>query len=66
LPVSWEEAVFEMVDRFKRIQGAHGARALAWLGTGQMPTEELAWLGALAKFGMGMVHGDGFPMMSWK
>ena len=29
------------------------------LGTGQMPTEELAFLGALAKFGMGMVHGDG-------
>src|SRR4051812_20915238 len=24
-----------------------------------MPTEELALLGALAKFGMGMVHGDG-------
>ena len=24
-----------------------------------MPTEEMALLGALAKFGMGMVHGDG-------
>jgi assimilatory nitrate reductase catalytic subunit len=59
VPVSWEEAVFEMVDRFKRIQGAHGPASLAWLGTGQMPTEELAFLGALAKFGMGMVHGDG-------
>jgi assimilatory nitrate reductase catalytic subunit len=59
VPVSWEEALFEMVDRFKRIQGAHGPAALAWLGTGQMPTEELALLGAVAKFGMGMVHGDG-------
>ena len=27
--------------------------------TGQIPTEEMALLGALAKFGMGMVHGDG-------
>ncbi len=29
------------------------------LGTGQIVTEEMALLGALAKFGMGMVHGDG-------
>lgn len=57
--VSWEEAVFEMVDRFKAIQEKHGPAAVAWLGTGQMVTEELAFLGALGKFGMGMVHGDG-------
>jgi assimilatory nitrate reductase catalytic subunit len=59
VPVSWQEAIFEMVDRFKGIQNAHGPASLAWLGTGQMPTEELAFLGALAKFGMGMIHGDG-------
>lgn len=57
--VSWEEAVFEMVDRFKAIQEKHGPGAVAWLGTGQMVTEELAFLGALGKFGMGMIHGDG-------
>jgi len=28
-------------------------------GTGQIATEEMALLGAVAKFGMGMVHGDG-------
>lgn len=56
---SWEDAIFEMVDRFKSIQREHGDEAVAWLGTGQMPTEELAFLGALGKFGMGMVHGDG-------
>ena len=33
--------------------------AAAFLGTGQIPTEELAFLGSLAKFGMGMVDGDG-------
>jgi len=58
-PVSWEEAIFEMVDRFRAIQEKHGKGAVAWLGTGQMPTEELAFLGALGKFGMGMIHGDG-------
>ncbi len=57
--VSWEEAVGEMVDRFKAIQEKHGRAAVAWLGTGQMPSEELAFLGALGKFGMGMLHGDG-------
>ncbi|MBC7821701.1 MAG: molybdopterin oxidoreductase family protein, partial [Planctomycetaceae bacterium] len=32
---------------------------MAWLGTGQIAVEELAYLGALGKFGLGMVHGDG-------
>ncbi len=58
-PVSWEEAIFEMVDRFKEIQAKHGPGSVAWIGTGQLPSEELAFLGALGKFGMGMLHGDG-------
>ena len=58
-PASWEDATFEMVGRFKAIKEKHGRGALAWLGTGQMPTEELAFLGALGKFGMGILHGDG-------
>jgi anaerobic selenocysteine-containing dehydrogenase len=45
--------------RMKAIQDQHGADSVAWIGTGQMPNEELAFLGALAKFGMGVVHGDG-------
>src|SRR5688500_2399371 len=40
-PVSWEEALHEMVDRFKGVQEKHGQDALAWIGTGQMVTEEL-------------------------
>ncbi|HVU04611.1 MAG TPA: nitrate reductase [Polyangiaceae bacterium] len=59
VPVSWEEALSEMVGRFKAVQQQHGPGAVAWLGTGQMPTEELAFLGALGKFGMGILHGDG-------
>jgi len=55
----WQEAITQMVTRFKAIQSKHGPASVAWLGTGQLPTEELAYLGALGKFGMGMVHGDG-------
>jgi assimilatory nitrate reductase catalytic subunit len=59
VPSDWQEAIFEMCDRFKAIQRKRGPAAVAWLGTGQLPTEELAFLGALGKFGMGMLHGDG-------
>jgi assimilatory nitrate reductase catalytic subunit len=58
-PVDWATALGAFTTRFKAIQAEHGADAVAFLGTGQIPTEELALLGALAKFGMGMVHGDG-------
>ena len=58
-PVEWDAAMREFTSRFKAIQAAHGAESVAFLSTGQMVTEEMAFLGALAKFGMGMVHGDG-------
>jgi anaerobic selenocysteine-containing dehydrogenase len=57
--VDWETAVGAFVDRAKAIQAAHGPEAMAFLGTGQLPSEELALFGALGKFGMGMLHGDG-------
>lgn len=56
---SWDDAMRVFVERMRGIQSEHGEDAVAFLGTGQMPTEELAFLGSLAKFGMGMVHGDG-------
>lgn len=58
-PVSWEQAIAVFVSRIKDIQARHGAESVAFLSTGQVPTEEMALLGALAKFGMGLVHGDG-------
>ncbi len=58
-PVDWDTALRAFVDRFKAIQSEHGPHSVAFLGTGQLPTEELAFLGSLAKFGMGMLHGDG-------
>jgi assimilatory nitrate reductase catalytic subunit len=58
-PVDWDTALRIFTLRFKAIQDKYGNDAIAWLGTGQICTEELAFLGALAKFGMGIVHGDG-------
>jgi assimilatory nitrate reductase catalytic subunit len=58
-PTDWTTAIAAFVARFRAIQDRHGAESVAFLGTGQLPSEELALLGALAKFGMGMIHGDG-------
>ena len=59
VPTDWETAVRTFAARFRAIQAKHGPESVAFLGTGQMPTEELAFLGTLAKCGMGMLHGDG-------
>ncbi len=58
-PVSWDVAMQQFVQRMRAIQDRHGPHSVAFISTGQMPTEEMAFLGALAKFGMGMRHGDG-------
>jgi anaerobic selenocysteine-containing dehydrogenase len=55
----WETALHLFVSRFKDILTKHGPESVAFLSTGQITTEEMALLGALAKFGMGLVHGDG-------
>lgn len=57
--VSWDAALTELCAKFKGIQAKHGAESVAFLGTGQTTCEELAFFGSLAKFGMGMIHGDG-------
>jgi len=59
VPVDWETAIDAFVTRMKDVQARYGPESAAFLGTGQMPSEELALLGALGKFGMGMLHGDG-------
>ncbi len=56
---TWMEAIQLFCDRFKSIQNQHGNDSVAFISTGQIPTEEMAFLGSLAKFGMGMLHGDG-------
>ncbi len=59
VPVKWDIAMRTFCDSFKHIQERHGKHSVAFLSTGQIPTEEMAYLGSLAKFGMGMLHGDG-------
>lgn len=56
---TWGEALHLFCNSFKRIQAEHGPHSVAFLSTGQIACEEMALLGALAKFGMGMLHGDG-------
>jgi assimilatory nitrate reductase catalytic subunit len=58
-PVRWQTALETFCSRFKSIQQRHGAASVAFISTGQIPSEEMALLGSLAKFGMGMLHGDG-------
>ena len=59
VPTSWEEALAAFRDRTQSIRAEHGSDALAFLSTGQMCTEEMAFLGMLAKCGLGFAHGDG-------
>ncbi|HXS16862.1 MAG TPA: molybdopterin oxidoreductase family protein, partial [Polyangiaceae bacterium] len=57
--VDWTVALETFVRRVRAVQSKHGPESVAFLSTGQIPMEEMAALGTLAKFGMGMVHGDG-------
>ncbi len=57
-PIDWERAMVLFCERFKEIKARHGPESCAFLGTGQIVTEEMALLGALWKFGMGFVHCD--------
>ncbi|MBB5350739.1 assimilatory nitrate reductase catalytic subunit [Haloferula luteola] len=56
--IDWATAVETFVHRFKSIQQRHGHHSAAFLSTGQIPFEEMAFLGCLWKFGMGFHHGD--------
>lgn len=57
--ISWSLALDTFCHRFKEIQSRHGRESVAFLSTGQIATEEMALLGSFAKFGMGVLHGDG-------
>src|SRR5690606_26331098 len=57
--VEWDTAMRVMTGRIREIQNRNGKASVAFLSTGQIATEEMALLGAVAKFGLGMLHGDG-------
>ena len=58
-PIDWKTAAETFRDRMQPIIEEHGPGSVAFLSTGQICTEEMAYLGAFAKFGMGALHGDG-------
>src|SRR5690606_37022669 len=41
-PINWDAALKEFFSRFKDIQQRHGPEGIAFLGTGQICTEEMA------------------------
>jgi anaerobic selenocysteine-containing dehydrogenase len=57
-PMQWDAALRTFTDKIKGTISRHGKESVAFLSTGQIPTEEMFMLGLLAKFGMGLVHGD--------
>ncbi len=59
ISTDWDTALRDFCKNFKNIQLKHGKESVAFLSTGQIPIEEMALLGSVAKFGMGIVHGDG-------
>ena len=59
VPVSWDEALDTMVERFTSLQTKHGKQALGVIGTGQLVTEEFYTLGKLVQLGFGTSNHDG-------
>jgi assimilatory nitrate reductase catalytic subunit len=57
-PVDWDHALQVFTLRFKALIDQHGPESIAFLSSGQICTEEMAFLGALFKFGMGGLHCD--------
>jgi assimilatory nitrate reductase catalytic subunit len=58
VPCDWSTAIRTFTEKFQSIHQTHGREAAAFLSTGQIPFEEMAFLGCLWKFGMGFLHGD--------
>jgi assimilatory nitrate reductase catalytic subunit len=56
--IDWPTALDLFCGRLQAIQSAHGPASVAFISSGQIVTEEIALLGALARSGMDIVHGD--------
>ena len=58
-PVSWDEALDTMVEKFSQVQARYGQDALGVIGTGQLVTEEFYTLGKLVQLGFRSRNFDG-------
>lgn len=54
----WDEALDVFCERLKSFKERFGTESVAFLSTGQITTEEMAFLGSLFEFGLGFVHCD--------
>ncbi|WP_263376198.1 molybdopterin oxidoreductase family protein [Granulicella aggregans] len=58
-PVSWDEALDTLVEKFTGIQKKYGHGSLGVVGTGQLLTEEYYTLGKLVQLGFRTPNNDG-------
>jgi len=59
VPVSWDEALDTMIEKFGAVQQKYGNNALGVIGTGQLLTEEFYTLGKLVQLGFRTRNFDG-------
>jgi anaerobic selenocysteine-containing dehydrogenase len=59
VPVSWDEALETMIEKFGTIQQKWGRESLGVVGTGQLLTEECYALGKLVQLGFRTRNNDG-------
>jgi assimilatory nitrate reductase catalytic subunit len=59
VPVSWDEALDTMIEKFGSVQQKYGNNALGVIGTGQLLTEEFYTLGKLVQLGFRTRNFDG-------
>lgn len=57
-PIGWGEAMRIFKEKTQGALADHGPEGAAFLSTGQIPTEEMLFLGALWKFGIGAHAAD--------
>ncbi|MBV8586949.1 MAG: nitrate reductase, partial [Verrucomicrobia bacterium] len=57
-PCDWDQALDIFCQRLRSFKERSGVESVAFLSTGQITTEEMAFLGCLFKFGLGFVHCD--------
>lgn len=56
--ISWEEGIKVFAEKMTAIQEKYGKESVAFISTGQMPTEDMALLGHVGRNHMG-INGDG-------
>ena len=53
--VSWEEGIKTFAKKMTEIQEKYGKESVAFISTGQMPTEDMALLGHVGRNHMGIM-----------